>query len=170
MNKPYQAPNGSIRLFDLIRADNDKAKVAFYYALRDTLFCKDGNLANKIAYDPSCRRRVVSYAENRSIRVIEMNGTMSSCRARSGLFNKGKPRKSELDEGDILRLEADKEKLLSGMKQLQEEKKAGGSKLSELENDISEMERQKKINELKLQELNDELAYSMNRDPAKVAK
>jgi len=44
------------------------------------------------------------------------------------------------------------------------------SKISEVESDIAELERQKKINELKLQEINDELAYSLSRDPAKIAK
>jgi len=109
MNKHFEAPNGSVRLFDLVRADSDKARLAFYYALRDTLYCKDNSLASKIAYDPSCRRRVVTYAENRTVRVIEISGTMTSCRAKQGLlYNKGKPKKSDIEEGDIVRLEADK--------------------------------------------------------------
>jgi chromosome segregation ATPase len=83
--------------------------VAFYYALRDTLYCKDSNLANKIAYDPSNRRRVVTYAQNRTIRVIEMNGTMSSNRIRQGLLaNKGKGKKGEFDDKDVMKLEADR--------------------------------------------------------------
>lgn len=106
MHKSFQAPNGSVRLFDVIRPDHEKAKIAFYYALRDTLYCKDSNLANKIAYDPSCRRKVVTYAEgNRALRIIDINGTMTSCRVRQGLLhNKGKSKKNDLDETDVLRL------------------------------------------------------------------
>ena len=157
MTKHFEAPTGAVRLFDLVRADNEKARLAFYYALRDTLFCKDSNLANKIAYDPACRRRVVTFAENRSsVRVIEINGTMTSCRIKHGLlYNRGKGKKNDFDDIDITRLEADKEKLLYSVKELQGEKKLNSDKIAETESDIAQMERQKRTNQQKLEELND---------------
>lgn len=70
--KPFECPQGSSRIYDLIQATDDKFKVAFYFGLRDTLVCESIDLATKIAYGTP-RYRVVTLKGE----LIEMSGTMS---------------------------------------------------------------------------------------------
>mmetsp|Transcript_32490 Transcript_32490/g.29328 ORF Transcript_32490/g.29328 Transcript_32490/m.29328 type:complete len:84 (-) Transcript_32490:2231-2482(-) len=58
MKRDFKVPKGANRLFDLVNPKNDKFKVAFYYALRDTLVCKDIDTATNIAYGPTRYRCV----------------------------------------------------------------------------------------------------------------
>lgn len=48
MNKPFDAPAGTKRLFDLIQIKNEIYKPAFYQALKDTLVCSDIDLATQV--------------------------------------------------------------------------------------------------------------------------
>lgn len=65
---PFQLPKGSFeveRLFDLVQTTDPKIKLAFYYALRDTLVTKHLEMATKIAFGnhgqkPGQRYRVVT--------------------------------------------------------------------------------------------------------------
>ena len=47
MNEKLAPPPGSERLFDLVRAKDARAKLAFWYALRNTLVVKDMDAASK---------------------------------------------------------------------------------------------------------------------------
>lgn len=69
MKKSFSAPNGSKRLFDLIKFKNEEYKTAFYFALRDTLVCQDIDTATKIAYGQQ-RFRVVTLDG----KLIELSG------------------------------------------------------------------------------------------------
>lgn len=89
MNRPFDTPSRTVRLFDIIKPDNDKARLAFYFALRDTLFCQDGNLAKSVAYDDRQRKRVVSRSRNGGFMIIEANGLMSGCAVKKGLIRGG---------------------------------------------------------------------------------
>jgi structural maintenance of chromosome 4 len=74
-----------VRLFDLIKPRDDEVRVAFYYALRNTIVAKNLDQATKIAYDEKkCIHRVVSLKGE----LIELSGTMSGGggKARSGLM------------------------------------------------------------------------------------
>jgi len=69
-----QTPEGVQRLFDLIKCDSAEIKLAFYFALRDTLVADDLDQASRIAYSGSKRfRRVVTLKGE----MINENGTMS---------------------------------------------------------------------------------------------
>ena len=72
MQKPFRAPAHSERLFDLINFKDENYKVAFYYALRDTLVCKDIDTATSIGYG-AVRYRVVTLRGE----LIDLSGTMS---------------------------------------------------------------------------------------------
>lgn len=49
------------RLFDLVNCKDDKLRLAFYYAMRDTVVAKDLDQATRIAYGQDRRwRRVVT--------------------------------------------------------------------------------------------------------------
>ena len=72
MKRPFTAPKDSVRLFDLIKFKNDEFKIAFYFALKDTLVCQDIDTASIIAYGTP-RFRVVTIDG----KIIELAGTMS---------------------------------------------------------------------------------------------
>ena len=62
------------RLFDLVTPVNDEVRVAFYYAMRNTLVSKTLEQASKVAYEGNqCMYRVVSLKGE----LIELSGTMS---------------------------------------------------------------------------------------------
>lgn len=72
MQQQFDAPQGSVRLFDLIKCNDIKYAEAFYFGVRDTLVCEDLDQAQKIAYGQR-RFRVVSLKGD----MIETSGTMS---------------------------------------------------------------------------------------------
>ena len=50
MERPFRAPTGSQRLFDLITPTDPRLSVAFYMALKDTLVASDLDTAMAAAY------------------------------------------------------------------------------------------------------------------------
>ncbi|KAI1075142.1 nuclear condensin complex subunit Smc4 [Whalleya microplaca] len=67
-----QTPENAPRLFDLVKAKEDKFRPAFYHALQDTLVANDLAQANRIAYGAK-RWRVVTLDGE----LIDKSGTMS---------------------------------------------------------------------------------------------
>ena len=58
---PAAPPAGVKRLFDLVKCPNEQLRVAFYYAMRDTVVAEDLEQASRIAYGQDRRwRRVVT--------------------------------------------------------------------------------------------------------------
>lgn len=56
------------RLFDLVRPRDEAVRVAFYYAMRDTLVATDLDQASRIAYGQDRRwRRVVTVKVGRGV-------------------------------------------------------------------------------------------------------
>lgn len=60
-----------LRLFDLIKVEDDRVRPAFYFAIRDTLVAKDLDQASRIAYGAQ-RYRVVTLAGD----LIETHGNL----------------------------------------------------------------------------------------------
>lgn len=72
--KSASPPEGVPRLFDLVRCDNARLRVAFYYAMRDTVVANDLDQAARIAYGGDSRwRRVVTLKGE----MINESGTMT---------------------------------------------------------------------------------------------
>ncbi|XP_011862208.1 PREDICTED: structural maintenance of chromosomes protein 4 [Vollenhovia emeryi] len=67
-----QTPENVHRLFDLIKVEDERVLVAFYYGLQDTLVAQDLDQATRIAYG-RMRYRVVTLKGE----LIELSGTMS---------------------------------------------------------------------------------------------
>jgi structural maintenance of chromosome 4 len=87
IDKKFQAPPQSERLFDMIQPINEKFRPAFYSAVQDTLVCGDLQTARRIGFGGASggqRHRVVT----RSGELVEPNGTMSAG---------GQPRPAELN-------------------------------------------------------------------------
>ncbi|QDZ23825.1 structural maintenance of chromosomes protein [Chloropicon primus] len=102
-------PRNSQRLLDLIKMKNpEEHKVAFYFALRDTVVTKTLEEAQKIAYGQKQRWRVVTLQGQ----VIEMSGTMSGG---------GKPRKGRILVGSASKLNSNGDDLGRLQKEAEEE-------------------------------------------------
>ena len=87
-------PQNAQRLLDLIKMKNpEQHKVAFYFALRDTVVAQTLEQAQKIAYGQKQRWRVVTLQGQ----VIEVSGTMSGG---------GKPKKGRILVGSASKLDS----------------------------------------------------------------
>ncbi|PSC72157.1 structural maintenance of chromosomes 4 [Micractinium conductrix] len=74
LKEKKQPPEGVKRLFDLVKCTDDRLRVAFYYALRDTVVAGDLEQASRIAYGQDKRwRRVVTLKGE----MINESGTMT---------------------------------------------------------------------------------------------
>lgn len=74
LKEKVSPPEGIPRLFDLVRCNDDRLRLAFYFAMRDTLVAGDLEQASRIAYSGERRwRRVVTVKGE----MINENGTMS---------------------------------------------------------------------------------------------
>lgn len=73
MDKKFVAPDGSVRLYDLIKPLNEKFLPAFYNAVVDTLVVSDIGAARRVAFGGSQRHRVVTMKGD----LVETNGTVS---------------------------------------------------------------------------------------------
>lgn len=73
MGMEFEAPAGSVRLFDLLRFKNDATKLAAFFAVQDTLLVADLPTARKIAFSGQTRYRVVTLKGE----LIEKSGAMT---------------------------------------------------------------------------------------------
>ena len=67
-NKPFNTPQGSLRVFDLVKPNADKYRNALYFAFRDNLVCENIDTAHRISQD--VRR------EQRKIKVVTKEGAV----------------------------------------------------------------------------------------------
>ena len=81
MEKRVSIPDGCHRLFDLVKINDERLRIAFFYGLRNTLVATDLKQATRVAYEGNrCVWRVVTLKGE----LIDRQGTMSGG---------GKPRK-----------------------------------------------------------------------------
>lgn len=73
MDSFVEAPEGAPRLVDLIKAEKPEYRVAFFFALGNTLVAKDLEQATRIGLQGKTRHRVVTLAGG----LIDTSGTMS---------------------------------------------------------------------------------------------
>ena len=102
----FAAPKGSERLVDLVECD-EAHRVAFYFALQDTLVCRDEETAKKVAFDGAKRNRVVTTDGV----VINKSGSMEGGgRPQRGRMSAQQTSGEELSEKQLeeLRTRADK--------------------------------------------------------------
>uniref|UniRef100_A0A8C8ABF3 Structural maintenance of chromosomes protein n=1 Tax=Otus sunia TaxID=257818 RepID=A0A8C8ABF3_9STRI len=66
-------PENIPRLFDLVKVEDEKVRLAFYFALRDTLVAKNLEEATRVAFRNDKRWRVVTLQGQ----IIEQSGTMT---------------------------------------------------------------------------------------------
>ena len=77
-----------MRLFDIIKPSSEEAKVAFYFALSNTLYCDNIDYAMKLALgDDSNRRRVIA-RKGKGFAIYEMNGLINTVYTKRGSFER----------------------------------------------------------------------------------
>jgi structural maintenance of chromosome 4 len=88
MNRPFENLPRAVRLFDLVKFKSEEAKLAFYFALSDTLFCEDSDLGLEYSMkNEHQRRRVICRNKNRTGYIVyEMNGLMVGSMPKRGGF------------------------------------------------------------------------------------
>eukprot|EP00958_Prasinococcus_capsulatus_P029165 scaffold7377_cov389-Prasinococcus_capsulatus_cf.AAC.13 len=74
MEQQIRTPEGVPRLFDLVKPKDERLRVAFYFALRNTVVASNLDQATRIAYGQERRFRRVVTKEGQ---LIESSGTMS---------------------------------------------------------------------------------------------
>lgn len=63
-------PENTPRLFDLVKVEDEKVRLAFYFALRDTLVANNLEEATRVAFQKDKRWRVVTLQGQ----IIEQSG------------------------------------------------------------------------------------------------
>ncbi|KAL2753243.1 hypothetical protein ACRALDRAFT_1052131 [Sodiomyces alcalophilus JCM 7366] len=133
--QPIQTPENAPRLFDLIRARDDRFRPAFYHALQDTLVANDLAQANRIAYGAK-RWRVVTLDGE----LIDKSGTMSGggTTVKRGLMSsKLIPERSK---EQVAELEADLEALEQKFQVWQDRQRDLENRLRALQEEIPQLD------------------------------
>lgn len=143
---PIQTPEDAPRLFDLVKAKEDKFRPAFYHALQDTLVAQDLAQANRIAYGAK-RWRVVTLAGE----LIDKSGTMSGggTTVKKGLMSSKLV--ADISREHVTELEESRDVLEQKYQKFQDQQR-------ELENRLRQLKEQIPQLETKMQKINLEIA------------
>lgn len=139
---PIQTPENAPRLFDLVKAKEDKFRPAFYHALQDTLVAADLAQANRIAYGAR-RWRVVTLDGE----LIDKSGTMSG----GGMSKKRGLMSSKLvadtTKEQVQKLEGDRDSVEQKFQEFLDYQRECETRLRDLRNRIPQLEtKMQKIN------------------------
>ncbi|KAB5542450.1 RecF/RecN/SMC [Coniochaeta sp. 2T2.1] len=134
---PIQTPENAPRLFDLVKAKDDKFRPAFYHALQDTLVAKDLAQANRIAYGAK-RWRVVTLDGE----LIDKSGTMSGggSTVKKGLMSSKLVADTSKDQ--VAKLEVDRDTLEQRFQEFQDHQRELETRLRYLKDQIPQLETQ----------------------------
>ncbi|NWV07543.1 SMC4 protein, partial [Ptilonorhynchus violaceus] len=128
-------PENIPRLFDLVKVKDERVRLAFYFALRDTLVAENLEQATRVAFQKDKRWRVVT----KEGQVIEVSGTMTGG---GGKVIKGRMGSSvvvDVSEEEISKMESQLQKNSKRAVQCGEEKLQLEEAIRKLQQDIWEM-------------------------------
>ncbi|KND86817.1 Structural maintenance of chromosomes protein 4 [Tolypocladium ophioglossoides CBS 100239] len=130
-----QTPENAPRLFDLVRAKEDKFCPAFYHAMQDTLVATDLAQANRIAYGAK-RWRVVTLDGE----LIDKSGTMSGggSTVKKGLMSSKLI--AETTKENVAKLEDDRDAWETKFQEFQEYQRECEGRLRELKDQIPRLD------------------------------
>ncbi|ERS98896.1 hypothetical protein HMPREF1624_04088 [Sporothrix schenckii ATCC 58251] len=155
---PIRTPEDAPRLFDLIRAKDDRFRPAFYHALQDTLVAADLAQANRIAYGAK-RWRVVTLDGE----LIDKSGTMSGggSTAKKGLMSsKLVP---DTSKEQVAKLEVDRDALEQRFAAFQDRQRELEGRLRFLRDQIPQLETQMQKLHLEMESAAKTLADAQRR-------
>lgn len=132
---PIQTPEGAPRLFDLVKAKEDKFRPAFYHAMQDTLVANDLAQANRIAYGAK-RWRVVTLDGE----LIDKSGTMSGggSTAKKGLMSSKLV--ADTTKEQVAKFEDDRDAWETKFKEFQDYQRECEGRLRELNEKIPQLD------------------------------
>ncbi|POR31602.1 Structural maintenance of chromosomes protein [Tolypocladium paradoxum] len=132
---PIQTPENAPRLFDLVKAKDDKFRPAFYHAMQDTLVATDLAQANRIAYGAK-RWRVVTLDGE----LIDKSGTMSGggSTVKKGLMSSKLV--AETTKENVAKLEDDRDAWETKFQEFQEYQRECEGRLKELNDQIPRLD------------------------------
>jgi structural maintenance of chromosome 4 len=133
--EPIATPENVPRLFDLIKAKDDKFRPAFYHSLQNTLVAKDLAQANRIAYGAK-RWRVVTLDGQ----LIDKSGTMSGGgnTVKKGLMSSNLV--ADTSKEQVSKLEVDRDALEQEFQKFQERQRELESTLRNLNGQIPKVD------------------------------
>uniref|UniRef100_A0A5S6QIL6 Structural maintenance of chromosomes protein n=1 Tax=Trichuris muris TaxID=70415 RepID=A0A5S6QIL6_TRIMR len=139
MKRPFSAPRGAKRLFDLLRVEDPTLLTAFYGAITDTLLAEDLTDARRIAFHSGQRWRVVTMKGE----LIEKSGVMAGGGvARGGKLGRhGKaldPKLSNISANDVSSMEKRVQGMRDELAKIACQKQALEDKLEQAEKDLRE--------------------------------
>ena len=135
--KSYQCPEGTQRLFDLVKCDDKRLQIAFYFALRDTLVTSTIEIATKVGYGQN-RHRVVTLDGV----IVEINGAMvgGGKPRRGGMGNVAMKSNNEIDENQLKKLNEDYVKCINEYNQMKNEYNICEQEYQRILRDLREIE------------------------------
>ncbi|XP_009812381.2 structural maintenance of chromosomes protein 4 [Gavia stellata] len=128
-------PENIPRLFDLVKVEDEKVRLAFYFALRDTLVANNLEEATRVAFQKDKRWRVVTLQGQ----IIEQSGTMTGG---GGKIMKGRMGSSvvmDVSEEEVNKMESQLQKDCKRAVQYEEEKLQLEEAIRKLHQDVREM-------------------------------
>ncbi len=132
---PIETPENVPRLFDLIKAKDDKFRPAFYYSLQNTLVATDLAQANRIAYGAK-RWRVVTLDGQ----LIDKSGTMSGGGNTVKKSLMSAKLVADVSKDQVAKLEVDRDALEQDFQKFQERQQELESSLRDLNDQIPKLD------------------------------
>lgn len=156
--QPIQTPEGAPRLFDLVKAKDDKFRPAFYHALQDTLVAKDLAQANRIAYGAK-RWRVVTLDGE----LIDKSGTMSGGgrTVKRGLMSSKLV--ADTTQEQVTKLEGDRDTLEKRFQDFLDKQREHETRLRDLQDQIPRLGTKIQKIELEIQSADKNIADAKRR-------
>ncbi|KAI2606795.1 nuclear condensin complex subunit Smc4, partial [Hypoxylon sp. NC1633] len=133
--EPIQTPENAPRLFDLIRAKDDKFRPAFYHSLQDTLVAKDLAQANRIAYGAR-RWRVVTLDGE----LIDKSGTMSGGGSTVKKGSMSSKLVADTTKEQVAKLESDRDSIEQQFQEFEDHQRELESRLGYLKDQIPQLD------------------------------
>lgn len=151
-------PEGVPRLFDLVKAKDEKYRPAFYSVLQNTLVARDLEQANRIAYGAR-RWRVVTLDGQ----LIDVSGTMSGGGTRVARGGMSSKLVAETSKEQVSKLEVDRDALEQQYSVLQAEQHELESALKGLDDQIPQLETKTQKLNLEIESSSRNLADAQRR-------
>nr|XP_009938294.1 PREDICTED: structural maintenance of chromosomes protein 4 [Opisthocomus hoazin] len=128
-------PENTPRLFDLVNVNDEKVRLAFYFALRDTLVAHNLEEATRVAFQKDKRWRVVTLQGQ----VIEQSGTMTGGGGKVMKGRMGSSAVTDVSEEEVNKMESQLQQDSKRAVQCEEEKMELEEAIRKLHQDIQEM-------------------------------
>jgi structural maintenance of chromosome 4 len=163
-------PEGVPRLYDLINIKNDQYRVAFYWALHDTLAAHDIDQATRIAFSAGRRWRVVTLDG----KLIETSGTMSGGgRPQKGLMSgrlkeQVSPQELKESEQQVAAYKQQFDECIREEERLQQEDRAAQAEMQQVTGKIKKLDAQLQSKRVTLADIEKSVAV-LTREAKKAA-